>query len=107
MLSGLADAFNDGEKSKAAAKELLAAIEKEATKTIRFYLKSSRKRLPDQAFQWIIGGDGWAYIGYGGLDHVLASDNEIFWYWYRGLPNTGGQSSKSTLTAAVAKFAAR
>ncbi|MBP6179880.1 MAG: pyruvate:ferredoxin (flavodoxin) oxidoreductase [Anaerolineales bacterium] len=57
---------------------------------------------------WIIGGDGWAYdIGYGGLDHVLASgrnvnilvlDTEVY-------SNTGGQSSKSTPRAAVAKFA--
>ena len=59
--------------------------------------------------QWIIGGDGWAYdIGYGGLDHVLAAgedvnilvlDTEVY-------SNTGGQSSKSTPTGAVAKFAA-
>ncbi len=58
---------------------------------------------------WILGGDGWAYdIGYGGLDHVLASgrnvnvlvlDTEVY-------SNTGGQSSKSTPRAAVAKFAA-
>ena len=58
---------------------------------------------------WIFGGDGWAYdIGYGGLDHVLASgenvnvlvfDTEVY-------SNTGGQSSKATPTAAVAKFAA-
>src|SRR5690606_34184106 len=57
---------------------------------------------------WIIGGDGWAYdIGYGGLDHVMASgrnvnilvlDTEVY-------SNTGGQSSKSTPRAAVAKFA--
>ena len=57
---------------------------------------------------WIIGGDGWAYdIGYGGLDHVLASgadvnvlvlDTEVY-------SNTGGQASKATPTAAVAKFA--
>jgi len=59
---------------------------------------------------WILGGDGWAYdIGYGGLDHVLASgrdvnvlvlDTEVY-------SNTGGQSSKATPRAAVAKFAAR
>lgn len=59
--------------------------------------------------QWIVGGDGWAYdIGYGGLDHVLAAtediniivmDTEVY-------SNTGGQSSKATPTAAVAKFAA-
>ena len=58
---------------------------------------------------WIIGGDGWAYdIGYGGLDHVLASgrnvnvlvlDTEVY-------SNTGGQASKSTPRGAVAKFAA-
>ena len=58
---------------------------------------------------WIIGGDGWAYdIGYGGLDHVIASgrninilvlDTEVY-------SNTGGQASKSTPRAAVAKFAA-
>ena len=59
---------------------------------------------------WIIGGDGWAYdIGYGGLDHVLASgrnvnvlvlDTEVY-------SNTGGQASKATPRGAVAKFAAR
>jgi pyruvate-ferredoxin/flavodoxin oxidoreductase len=59
---------------------------------------------------WIVGGDGWAYdIGYGGLDHVLASgrnvnvlvlDTEVY-------SNTGGQASKSTPRAAVAKFAAK
>ena len=59
--------------------------------------------------QWIIGGDGWAYdIGYGGLDHVIASnedvnilvmDTEVY-------SNTGGQASKATPTGAVAKFAA-
>ena len=59
--------------------------------------------------QWIIGGDGWAYdIGYGGLDHVLAGgeninvlvlDTEVY-------SNTGGQASKSTPAAAIAKFAA-
>ena len=58
---------------------------------------------------WIIGGDGWAYdIGYGGLDHVLASgrnvnvlvlDTQVY-------SNTGGQASKATPRAAVAKFAA-
>lgn len=58
---------------------------------------------------WAVGGDGWAYdIGYGGLDHVIASgrnvnllvlDTEVY-------SNTGGQSSKATQTAAIAKFAA-
>ncbi|MCX7679099.1 MAG: pyruvate:ferredoxin (flavodoxin) oxidoreductase [Spirochaetes bacterium] len=66
-------------------------------------------RYLDKRSIWIVGGDGWAYdIGFGGLDHVLASgddvnllvlDTEVY-------SNTGGQSSKSTPTAAIAKFAA-
>ena len=59
--------------------------------------------------QWIVGGDGWAYdIGYGGLDHVLASgdDVNIFVVDTEVYSNTGGQSSKATPRAAVAKFAA-
>lgn len=58
---------------------------------------------------WMIGGDGWAYdIGFGGLDHVLASgdDVNIFVMDTEIYSNTGGQSSKSTPTGAVAKFAA-
>lgn len=59
--------------------------------------------------QWIIGGDGWAYdIGYGGLDHVLATGENVnvFVLDTEVYSNTGGQSSKATPTAAVAKFAA-
>ncbi|MCM0759047.1 pyruvate:ferredoxin (flavodoxin) oxidoreductase [Sporomusa sphaeroides DSM 2875] len=58
--------------------------------------------------QWIFGGDGWAYdIGYGGLDHVLASgeDVNVLVFDTEIYSNTGGQSSKATPTAAVAKFA--
>ncbi len=58
---------------------------------------------------WVFGGDGWAYdIGYGGLDHVLASgeDINVFVYDTEVYSNTGGQSSKSTPLGAVAKFAA-
>jgi len=59
--------------------------------------------------QWIFGGDGWAYdIGYGGLDHVLASgeDVNVFVFDTEVYSNTGGQASKSTPTAAIAQFAA-
>ncbi|TDT59665.1 pyruvate-ferredoxin/flavodoxin oxidoreductase [Enterobacter sp. AG5470] len=59
--------------------------------------------------QWILGGDGWAYdIGFGGLDHVLASgeDVNILVFDTEVYSNTGGQSSKSTPVAAIAKFAA-
>src|SRR5690606_27392087 len=58
--------------------------------------------------QWIIGGDGWAYdIGFGGLDHVLASgeDVNVLVFDTEVYSNTGGQSSKATPTAAVAQFA--
>ncbi len=59
--------------------------------------------------QWIIGGDGWAYdIGYGGLDHVLASGENInvFVFDTEVYSNTGGQASKATPAAAIAQFAA-
>lgn len=59
--------------------------------------------------QWIVGGDGWAYdIGYGGLDHVLASgkDVNVLVFDTEVYSNTGGQASKSTPTGAIAKFAA-
>ncbi|MDY6012329.1 pyruvate:ferredoxin (flavodoxin) oxidoreductase [Clostridium sp.] len=59
--------------------------------------------------QWIFGGDGWSYdIGFGGVDHVLASgeDVNIFVFDTEVYSNTGGQSSKATPTAAIAKFAA-
>ena len=59
--------------------------------------------------QWIFGGDGWAYdIGYGGVDHVLASgeDVNVFVFDTEVYSNTGGQASKSTPVGAVAKFAA-
>ncbi|MCR4589938.1 MAG: pyruvate:ferredoxin (flavodoxin) oxidoreductase [Lachnospiraceae bacterium] len=59
--------------------------------------------------QWIFGGDGWAYdIGFGGLDHVLASgeDVNVFVFNTEVYSNTGGQSSKATPTGAVAQFAA-
>ena len=63
----------------------------------------------DKKSVWIFGGDGWAYdIGYGGLDHVIASgeDVNIMVFDTEVYSNTGGQSSKATPTAAIAKFAA-
>lgn len=94
-------------ESKVAAEKVLAALKKE-THTIAPEIIALEQYLVKKSV-WIIGGDGWAYdIGYGGLDHVLASgedvnvlvvDTEVY-------SNTGGQSSKSTPIAAVAKFAA-
>ncbi len=107
---GWLDAFKNGEKSKEASKAVLDVIEQEADKANPIIAEILEKKdYLVKPSQWIIGGDGWAYdIGYGGLDHVLASgedvnilvlDTEVY-------SNTGGQSSKSTPTAAVAKFAA-
>ncbi len=100
-------ARNNGEASKKATGKLIPLLEKESNPLAKEMLQL-RQYLTKRS-TWIIGGDGWAYdIGYGGLDHVLASgedvnilvlDTEVY-------SNTGGQSSKSTPTAAVAKFAA-
>ncbi len=84
--------IKDADKSNAAVKEIAERTD--------FLTKRS---------QWVFGGDGWAYdIGYGGLDHVIASgeDINIFVVDTEVYSNTGGQSSKATPTAAVAKFAA-
>jgi len=101
--------MDDADASKAAAAKVRAAL---AAYTVDSGLVADIKERLDHLVkmsQWIIGGDGWAYdIGYGGLDHVLASgedvnilvmDTEVY-------SNTGGQSSKATPGAAVAKFAA-
>ena len=101
-----------GEESKAASAKVLEVLEgfepcEECKAPIQNII--DKKDYLVKKSQWIIGGDGWAYdIGYGGLDHVLASgedvnvlvvDTEVY-------SNTGGQSSKATPTASVAKFAA-
>ena len=94
-------------EEKALYNELVEKVEASANEPIKELLDMKGELVTKS--QWIIGGDGWAYdIGYGGLDHVLASgenvnvmvfDTEVY-------SNTGGQSSKSTPTAAIAKFAA-
>nr|HPN13356.1 pyruvate:ferredoxin (flavodoxin) oxidoreductase [Spirochaetota bacterium] len=100
------DGRNDPEASKAAAAALVPLLEKDGSPQAKEIL-----RLKDYLAKrsvWVIGGDGWAYdIGYGGLDHVLASGDEIniLVLDTEVYSNTGGQSSKSTPTAAVAKFA--
>ncbi|SHK03203.1 pyruvate:ferredoxin (flavodoxin) oxidoreductase, partial [Tepidibacter formicigenes] len=103
----------DADASKEATKKILNVIESNnienaRAKEILAEIADKKDYLIKKSV-WIIGGDGWAYdIGYGGLDHVLASgenvnvlvfDTEVY-------SNTGGQSSKATPTAAVAKFAA-
>ncbi|MBP7332779.1 MAG: pyruvate:ferredoxin (flavodoxin) oxidoreductase, partial [Firmicutes bacterium] len=106
-LQGWLDNMLLGDGSKEATAKLLPLIKDATNPTLKqiydlkdFLIKKSN---------WSFGGDGWGYdIGYGGVDHVLASgedinilvlDTEVY-------SNTGGQSSKSTPTAAIAKFAA-
>ncbi len=99
--------FADGEGSKTATKALLPLLEK-ATDPLLKDICARKDHLIKKSF-WAFGGDGWAYdIGYGGLDHVLASglDVNVLVFDTEVYSNTGGQASKSTPTAAIAKFAA-
>ena len=97
--------YENGRENSGAASALLRVLEKcEEGKNI---LKN--KEFLAKKSQWIFGGDGWAYdIGFGGLDHVIASgqDVNILVFDTEIYSNTGGQSSKSTQTGAVAQFAA-
>jgi pyruvate-ferredoxin/flavodoxin oxidoreductase len=98
----------EGEATKAIKAKLMPLLEAEKANSIAEELLEKADYIVKQS-QWIFGGDGWAYdIGYGGVDHVLASgeDVNIFVFDTEVYSNTGGQSSKSTPTAAIAKFAA-
>ncbi len=112
----LADAFkawiagmDDAEASKKAAAEISALLKDADLSSPAMKEINDRQDFLIKRSQWAFGGDGWAYdIGYGGLDHVIASgeDINIFVVDTEVYSNTGGQSSKATPTAAVAKFAA-
>jgi pyruvate-ferredoxin/flavodoxin oxidoreductase len=101
------DGKDDAGKSEIASEKVLKLIEKNSNPICKQILDIKQYLIKKSV--WVIGGDGWAYdIGYGGLDHVLASgedvnllvlDTEVY-------SNTGGQASKSTPIGAVAKFAA-
>ncbi len=105
--------YDEGTNSSAQTAALVSALEAFDAKDAKAAeLKASL--LGDKDYlvkksQWILGGDGWAYdIGFGGLDHVIASgeDVNILVFDTEVYSNTGGQSSKATPTAAVAQFAA-
>jgi pyruvate-ferredoxin/flavodoxin oxidoreductase len=99
----------EGEGSRERADKLVAALEKEAAgKPVLEQFLDDKKFLVKRS-HWIIGGDGWSYdIGYGGVDHVLAQDQDvnILVVDTEVYSNTGGQSSKATPSAAIAQFAA-
>ncbi|GKX65443.1 pyruvate:ferredoxin (flavodoxin) oxidoreductase [Inconstantimicrobium mannanitabidum] len=101
------DNMNEGAGTRERADKLVEALEKSGSDIAKAIL--AEKDYFVKRSQWIFGGDGWAYdIGYGGVDHVLASgeDVNVFVFDTEVYSNTGGQSSKSTPTAAIAKFAA-
>ena len=101
------DAREDAEASKKAAAALVAALEADGSDAAKSLLED-RNFLTKKSF-WILGGDGWAYdIGYGGLDHVIASKENvnIFVFDTEVYSNTGGQSSKASRLGQVAQFAA-
>ena len=101
------DTFAVGATNGTATEKLIAALEGKTDEVAKDLLKN--KDFLGKKSQWIFGGDGWAYdIGFGGLDHVLASgkDINVMVFDTEVYSNTGGQSSKSTPTGAVAQFAA-
>ena len=115
LFNKFSENFDDGDKTTEIRDELVAALEKENSENTNEKVKNNISEILElkqyliKKSIWMFGGDGWAYdIGFGGLDHVLASgddvnilvlDTEVY-------SNTGGQSSKSSRTGAVAKFAA-
>ena len=101
------DTFTVGALNGSATDRLVAELEKLNTPEAKEILDN--KEFLSKKSQWVFGGDGWAYdIGFGGLDHVIASgkDVNIMVFDTEVYSNTGGQSSKSTKTGAVAQFAA-
>ncbi len=109
------DTFNDGEANQAAAAKYIEELEAsivdgcgcEACTLAKAIL--SQKEFLNKKSVWIFGGDGWAYdIGFGGLDHVLASgeDINVFVFNTEVYSNTGGQASKASNIGQVAQFAA-
>ena len=101
------DTFGIGALNGTATDKLVAALDGCECDTCKYIVKN--KNYLAKKSQWIFGGDGWAYdIGFGGVDHVLASgkDINIMVYDTEVYSNTGGQASKATKTGAVAQFAA-
>ncbi|MEG0284528.1 MAG: pyruvate:ferredoxin (flavodoxin) oxidoreductase [Vagococcus sp.] len=107
MMVNWLETKEQGEGSRQRSTKLISQLQDEKETSPLFEAILKEKDLLVKPSQWIIGGDGWAYdIGFGGIDHVLSSgedvnifvmDNEVY-------SNTGGQTSKATPSAAIAKF---
>ena len=104
------ETYNDGEANQTATSEFLAVMEaKPACDCERYQRIMANKDFLNKKSCWIFGGDGWAYdIGFGGLDHVLAQDEDVnvFVFNTEVYSNTGGQASKASNIGQVAQFAA-
>ena len=101
------DTYGVGATNGTATDKLVAALEACGCEKAQDILK--QKEFLAKKSQWVFGGDGWAYdIGFGGVDHVLASgkDINVMVFDTEVYSNTGGQASKATPTGAVAQFAA-
>ena len=101
------DTFAIGAENGAATDALVAALAADGSDAAKEILE--QKQFLAKKSQWVFGGDGWAYdIGYGGVDHILASgkDINVFCFNTEVYSNTGGQASKATPVGAVAQFAA-
>ena len=107
VIDGYLDTVDDGEKNTEATKALVAMLEQCGCEDAKKIL--AEKDYLSKKSVWIFGGDGWAYdIGFGGLDHVLASgeDVNVFVFDTEVYSNTGGQASKASQIGQVAQFAA-
>ena len=104
------ETYNDGEANQTATAEFLAVMEaKPACDCERYQRIMAGKDFLNKKSCWIFGGDGWAYdLGFGGLDHVLAQDEDVnvFVFNTEVYSNTGGQASKASNIGQVAQFAA-
>ncbi|MBO5565206.1 MAG: pyruvate:ferredoxin (flavodoxin) oxidoreductase [Lachnospiraceae bacterium] len=101
------ETYEDTKRNASATEALIEALEKDGSDLAKEIL--AQKMYLAKKSQWIFGGDGWAYdIGFGGLDHVLASNRNINMLVLNTevYSNTGGQSSKATPMGATAQFAA-
>ena len=101
--------MNEGTGTRDRAAKVIALLEAEKDGKPALEQVYKMKQFLVKRSQWLFGGDGWAYdIGYGGLDHVLAMNEDInvLVFDTEVYSNTGGQASKATPTAAVAQFAA-
>ena len=106
-IDGFFATYSEGAANKVATEKLVAALEKDGSEDAKYILKD--KEFLAKKSIWIFGGDGWAYdIGFGGLDHVIASgeDVNIFVFDTEVYSNTGGQASKASKLGQVAQFAA-